>query len=159
MFVSFCCSLFPISAFNSNIKSFIRLFISILANSDTNFELFHTTFPSVSIIISGNGEFIKLVLAAESTVSVKSCNVSDISLFLLLFAKYVYAETNTNINIDGIMNFVFCIDIAINSNNIIIKYIFVLDTKLSKNFLLLLFCIKLSFSTYSIVLLKSDFVK
>ena len=26
---------------------------------------------------------------------------------------------NTNINIDGIINFVFCIDIAINSNNII----------------------------------------
>ena len=36
-----------------------------------------------------NGEFIKLLLAVESTVIVKSCNCSDISLFLLLFAKYV----------------------------------------------------------------------
>ena len=63
--------------------------MSTFTNSDTNLELFHTTLPSVSKIINGNGELIKLVLAAESTVNVKSCKVSDISLFLLLLAKYV----------------------------------------------------------------------
>ena len=114
------------------------------SNSDANFELFHTTFPSVSNIINGNGEFIKLVFAAESTVSVKSCSVSDISLFLLLFAKYVYANINTYNIIDGIINILFCQQIPSNNINIITKYIFVLDTKLSKIFLLLV-CINLSF--------------
>jgi len=64
--------LFFISSFKSYTKSFTKVFISISSNSVANFELFHTTFPSVSNIINGNGEFIKLVFAAESTVSVKS---------------------------------------------------------------------------------------
>ena len=58
--------------------------MSIFANSDTNLELLHITFPVVSNITSGNGEFIKLVFAAESTVIVRSCNDSDNSFFLLL---------------------------------------------------------------------------
>ena len=59
--------------------------MSILANSEANLELFQTTLPSVSSITKGNGALIKLVFAAESTVILKSCRVSDISLFLLLF--------------------------------------------------------------------------
>ena len=50
-----------------------------------NFELFHITLPLDSKIINGNGEFIKLLFAAVSTDNVKSCNVLEISLFLLLF--------------------------------------------------------------------------
>ena len=60
--------------------------MSIFANSDTNLELLQITFPVVSNITSGNGEFIKLVFAAESNVSVKSCSVSLIWLLFLLFA-------------------------------------------------------------------------
>ena len=108
----------------------------MFANSVINFELLHTTFPSVSIIIKGNGAFIKLLLAAESTVKVKSCNCSDISLFLLLFAKYVYPNTNTYITIDGIIKLVFKYDNITSNKKIITRYIFVLDTKLSNNFLL-----------------------
>ena len=136
--------LFLISSFKSYIKSFTKVFMSISSNSVANFELFHTTFPSVSNMISGNGEFIKLVFAAESTVSVKSCNVSDISLFLLLFAKYVYPNISAYNITDGIISILFCQLIPISKINIITKYIFVLDTKLSKIFLLLV-CINLSF--------------
>ena len=107
-----------------------------------NFKL--NIFYINSCIINGNGEFIKLVFAAESTVNVKSCNVSDISLFLLLLAKYVYDIINAYNIIDGIINFVFCQHIVNNKINIITKYILVLDTKLSKIFLLLV-CINLSF--------------
>ena len=74
-----------ISVLISELNSLMYVLISIFANSDINLELLHTTFPSVSKIIRGNGEFIRLVFAAESTVIVKSCKVSDISLFLFLF--------------------------------------------------------------------------
>ena len=83
-------------------KSLIYPFISIFANSDTNFVLLHTMFPSVSTIINGIGEYIKLFFAAEFTFSVKSCKCCDISLFLLLFAKYVYPKIAINSIIAGI---------------------------------------------------------
>ena len=54
------------------IKTEKFLLISTFANSDENFELFHIILPFVSNIIKGNGEFIKLVFAAESTVKVSS---------------------------------------------------------------------------------------
>ena len=41
------------------------LSISTFSNSLTNLELFHVMFPSVSNIISGNGEFINVFFAAK----------------------------------------------------------------------------------------------
>ena len=110
----------------------------MFANSDTNFVLLQTIFPSVSTIINGIGEYIKLFFAAEFTFNVRSCKCWLISLFLLLFAKYVYPKIAINIIIAGIINFGFSMHIAVNKINIITRYIFVLDTKLSNNFLLLL---------------------
>ena len=46
--------------------------MSIFANSETNFVLLQIMFPSVSTIINGNGEYIKLFFAAELTFKVKS---------------------------------------------------------------------------------------
>ena len=122
--------------------------ISIFANSVINFELLHTIFPSVSNINRGNGALIKLLFAAESTVNVKSCNCSDISLLLLLFANYVYPKIAKYNMIDGIIILVFRYDNITNNKNIITRYILVLDTKLSNNFLLLFSDIqKISFYT------------
>ena len=95
--LSFLSSLAFISVFMLSNKSLIYPFISIFANSDTNFVLLHTMFPSVSTIINGIGEYIKLFFAAEFTFSVRSCKCCDISLFLLLFAKYVYPKIAINI--------------------------------------------------------------
>ena len=61
--------------------------MSIFANSWINFELFQITFPLVSAITSGNGEFIRVLFAAVSTVSVRSLMCSESSAFLLLFAR------------------------------------------------------------------------
>ena len=59
---------------------------------------------NVSKIINGKGEFINVFFAAESTVKVKSCKCSDISLFLLLFVKYEYPTIAMYAIIDGIIN-------------------------------------------------------
>ena len=56
----------------------------------------------------------------------------------LLFAKYAYHSTNIYTITDGIIILLFCTLIAISNIKIITKYIFVLDTNLSKTFLFVL---------------------
>ena len=95
----------------------------MFANSVTNFELLQITFPSVPNIINGNGEFISVFFAAESTVNVRSCKCSEISLFLLLSVKYEYITIAMYIIVAGIINVGLYIHITINNIKIIIKYI------------------------------------
>ena len=64
----------------------IREFNLIAKNNEYKAFLIYLDGMVDSNMINGNGEFIKLLLAAVSTDKVKSCKVSDISLFLLLLA-------------------------------------------------------------------------
>ena len=58
------------------------MLISILANSVINFELFHTTFPSVSSIINGKGEILKYrAIYLDSLRKSKYHNVETDNLF------------------------------------------------------------------------------
>ena len=114
------------------------MLISTFINSLTNVLLLHITFPFVSAIIRGNGEFIKVVFAALSPLKVKSFMWFDNSDFLFLSLHKVYAMIKAYKIIDGIINLISCIHTNINKTKIIAKYIFVLETNLSNTFLLLL---------------------
>ena len=106
--------------------------MSIFSNSVTNFSLFQITFPFVSIITSGNGEFINVVFAVVFTFSVRSFNCSDNSAFLFLFDHNVYKIIKAYIIIPGNISLQFNIHKAIIKSAIIIKYIFVLDINVSQ---------------------------
>ena len=127
-------SLFSISSFISLNKSVNFVLISTFINSLTNVLLLHITFPFVSAIIRGNGEFIKVVFAALSPLKVKSFIWFDNSDFLFLSLHKVYAMIKAYKIIDGIINLISCIHTNINKTKIIAKYIFVLETNLSNTF-------------------------
>ena len=150
-FNSFLSSLLPFSS--SSFISFTMLFkcvlMSTFANSCMNFELFQIIFPSVSIITSGNGEFINVLLAAVSTVSVKSFICAESSAFLLLLVQYAYIIINAYPIIPGVIKRTSYMHNVIINIAIITKYIFVFDTSLSKIFLLLL--LDINFSLFFII--------
>ena len=72
-------------------KKYLYIEETQIQDKNYNYIIFHNldTNEYSEFIINENGELIKLLLAAESTVNIKSCSCSEISLFLLLFAKYV----------------------------------------------------------------------
>ena len=78
-----------------------------------------------------------------------------------MFAKYVYPNTIPYIIIDGTIKLGFRYDNITSNKNIITKYIFVLDTKLSNNFLLFpdIRASFLTFIYYFSILLNGHFVK
>ena len=117
--------------FNNSFK--LLLIPSCVSNSLTNFSLFQIMFPFVSIIASGNGEFIKVVLAVVFTFIVRSLSCSESSAFLLLFDQIEYvkrATFKTNITIISV-TFGFNTQSTIDKTAIIIKYILVLETNAS----------------------------